>query len=302
MSFAKSVKRVFQRSPLDQPVACTAFEPELVETEETGSNASWPDSMLENWSTDKIQDPEYKVKFVDVPNIIAEWLGEHGGITGKDVLDFGCGEATMAVGVALRHGARRVVAVDVHPIINDALPLARAQLGLNRLPYNLEIKLVDPEASLEELGMFDVIYSWSVFEHVRQDLIVECLTKIKRALRPGGMMFLQTTPLFYSAFGSHFQQWIPEPWAHLSMQQDLLFARVRAKVQNDADYDSLMRTYETLNRATDTQIIRAIREAGFEIVKEHRTYDEYPIPPDLSEVYQEKVLRTQQLVFLAKHA
>jgi cyclopropane fatty-acyl-phospholipid synthase-like methyltransferase len=257
--------------------------------------------MSEDWSAESIQDATYRSKFIDVPAVIADWVGDHGGLAGKDVLDFGCGEATMALGIALRYGARRVVGVEIHEEIDNAVPYARAQLGLERLPANLELKRVEADSSLEVLGSFDVVYSWSVFEHVTQTAILDCLVKLRRVLRPAGVMFLQTTPLFYSAEGSHLKPWVPAPWAHLSMQQDLFYAALRAATENRKQADDLQWVYETLNRVTAPELLRAANEAGFEIIREYRTYDEIPIPEPLKEIYTEEALTTQQLVFLAKN-
>jgi 2-polyprenyl-3-methyl-5-hydroxy-6-metoxy-1,4-benzoquinol methylase len=267
--------------------------------------------MPDNWSVDSIVDETYRSKFVDVPNIIAEWLGDHGGVAGKDVLDFGCGEATMALGMALRHGVRRVVGMDVYEESTLALPFregtralpqAKVQLGLHELPQNFETISVAPGTPIESLGTFDIIYSWSVLEHVQQDMILDCLTQMRRALRPGGLMFLQTTPLFYSAHGSHFKQWLPEPWIHLTLQHSLLFAALREKLQSEEMFAKWSALYETLNKVTEPQLMRAIGEAGFEIIREHRTFDEFPIPRGLGEIFNEQVLRTNQLAFLAKLA
>jgi 2-polyprenyl-3-methyl-5-hydroxy-6-metoxy-1,4-benzoquinol methylase len=262
----------------------------------------WMEVLLSaNWSEDRITDSIYQAKFINVPDVICDWTAEYGGVAGKDILDFGCGEATMAVGMALRHGARRVVGVEIQPEVDNALPYARQQLGINRLPDNLNLVRIDADSDLGALGQFDLVYSWSVFEHVRQDLIGDCLAKIRRVLRPGGLMFLQTTPLYYSTFGSHLKSWIPQPWAHLLMQHDLLREKLRAAVEDDSRYAELINTYETLNRATDFQILDSARNAGFEIVRDYRTFNEEPIPESLLRVYQEPVLQTEQLVFLAKN-
>lgn len=258
--------------------------------------------MSEKWSAERITDPTYRAKFVDVPNVIAEWLGDHGGLKGRDILDFGCGEATMALSIALRFAARRVVGVEIHKEIDNCIPYAYAQLGLEDLPGNLELKRMDPDSPLKEAGMFDVIYSWSVFEHVAQNLIVDCFQKLKNVLRPGGIMFLQTTPLYYSAEGSHLKPWVPAPWAHLSMQQDLLYAALREKIEDAGQFEQLRSVYETLNRATAPELIRAVQRAGFRIVREYRTFDEIEVPAHLKEIYTEDALMTNQLVFLAAHA
>lgn len=258
-------------------------------------------SMLESWSANTIEDETYRKKFIDVPNILADWLRDHGGLAGRDVLDFGCGEATMALGIALQHGARRVVGVEIHEEIENALPYAKTQLGLERLPDNLELIRLHPDSPLDAIGTFDVVYSWSVFEHVSQDLIIDCFTKIKRVLRPNGVMFLQTTPLFYSAEGSHMKPWVPAPWAHLTMQQDAFYATLRKRTDSRDQAYHLQWVYETLNRVTAPQLLRAVKQAGFEVVREYRTHDEVPVPEDLKEIYAEDVLTTNQLVFLAKH-
>jgi 2-polyprenyl-3-methyl-5-hydroxy-6-metoxy-1,4-benzoquinol methylase len=257
--------------------------------------------MSEKWS-DKIRDSTYRAKFIDVPNIISDWVREHGGLEGRDILDFGCGEATMALSIALRFNARRVVGVETHAEIDNCIPYARTQLGLERLPPNLELMRLDPDAPLEQTGLFDVVYSWSVFEHVSQDLIIDCLKKLKRVLRPNGIMFLQTTPLYFSAEGSHLKPWVPAPWAHLSMQQDLLYAALRKKTDSQDQFEHLRFVYESLNRVTAPGLIRTAEQSGFKIVRDYRTYDEMEIPNDLREIYQEDTLRTNQLVFLAVHA
>ena len=63
-------------------------------------------------------------------------------------------------------------------------------------------------------------------------------------------MFLQTTPLYYSAEGSHFKPWTPEPWAHLVMQQDLFYQALRMATENRQQADDLIHVYDTLNRVT----------------------------------------------------
>jgi cyclopropane fatty-acyl-phospholipid synthase-like methyltransferase len=243
----------------------------------------------------------YRNKFVNVPDTIADWVRDYGGLAGRDVLDFGCGEATMALGIALRHAAHRVVAIETHAEIDNCVPYAKAELGLDILPANLELIRVQPDSTLDPLGTFDVIYSWSVFEHVSQELIVSCFEKIKRVLRPQGVMFLQTTPLYYSAEGSHLKPWVPAPWAHLSMQQSLLYEALRRKTDSEEQANHLQWVYETLNRVTAPQLLRAARRAGFEILREYTTSDDMEIPLEVKERYNESVLRTNQLVFLARH-
>ena len=276
--------------------------------------------MSADWSIEKIQDPLYRTKFVTVPDIIDDWLSETGAVRNKDVLEFGCGEGTMALGVALRKEAQRVVGVEIIDVYQQCLPMARQQIGLQALPHNLLLRKISPGSDLTRFGMFDVICSWSVFEHVSQDQIALALASIKSALNPDGSFFLQSTPLYYSANGSHLGPWIPEPWAHLWMQQDIyrrkLFdapttpANVRSEwsvyIPLNADQITeralLWDTFVSLNRITAPQLCRLVTDTGFKIVRDYRTQDEIPIPPDLAEIYNEAILTTQQIVLLLRHA
>jgi cyclopropane fatty-acyl-phospholipid synthase-like methyltransferase len=259
-------------------------------------------TMGTNWSITTITDPTYRTKFFGVADVIADWLKDRGGLEHRDILDFGCGEGTTALGIALRYRARRVVGLETHEEIDNCARYAKTQLGIEVLPANLHLRKMAPDQTLDSLGTFDVIYSWSVFEHVRQDLIIDCFKKMKRVLRTDGSMFLQTTPLYYSAEGSHLKPWIPEPWAHLSMQQDLFYEALRARTHSRQQADELQYVYETLNKVTAPQLLRDVKAAGFQVIREYRTRDEHPIPDELKQIFNEDVLMTNQLVLLAKHA
>jgi cyclopropane fatty-acyl-phospholipid synthase-like methyltransferase len=257
-------------------------------------------SLGVEWSLENCRNPQYRAEFSEVVRILEEWLEPYGGFQGKDVLDFGCGEGASALGIALNQRPKRVVGVDLNQKIGQCLPNAKEQLGLQRLPDELELFQIEPDADLTRFGSFDVAYSWSVFEHVQQSLIVDRLKAIYSVLRPGGVMFLQTTPLYYSAKGSHLTEQIPTPWAHLLMQQDLLYKELRDKCSTyEQAYFLQTAIYETLNRITAPGLLRAAKEAGFEIVREYRTHDQDTPPAELLEVFNEDVLVTDQLVFLA---
>jgi 2-polyprenyl-3-methyl-5-hydroxy-6-metoxy-1,4-benzoquinol methylase len=65
------------------------------------------------WSLNRITDKTYFQKFTYLPTIIEDWMAPHGGLKGKEILDFGCGEGTTAMGLALQHEAARVVGIDI---------------------------------------------------------------------------------------------------------------------------------------------------------------------------------------------
>ena len=195
------------------------------------------------------------------------------------VLDVGCGDGIMALGVCEASG-RTVVGTDLTEAfktlpgrvaqvmgkghaIPDRLQFVRGQAG-QALPF--------PD------DHFDAGYSWSVFEHV--DGVEPLLRDVLRVLKPGALFFLQIEPLYYSAFGSHLKRLVPEPWAHLSMdpeayltaaaaakdevppeEQDVLY-RLNA-FENVKRY--LIGEYHTLNRITAAELVDTVRRVGWSI-------------------------------------
>ncbi|ABI61933.1 class I SAM-dependent methyltransferase [Granulibacter bethesdensis] len=271
------------------------------------------EQLIEN-----IRDPLYHTKFVTVPDIISDWLTESGGLYRKDVLEFGCGEGTMALGSVLRKQPQRMVGVEVLDVYEQCLPLARTQLGLSKLPPNFHLRKIAPGASLEAFGMFDVVYSWSVFEHVSQDLLSSAMQSIFDVINPGGHFFLQIDPLYYSPNGSHMMPWLVEPWAHLSLQSDEFRRRLfnapetSAQVRNawavyippEADTATeraaLWETFETLNRVTAPQLRSLAEATGFEVIRDYRTTTDLEVPPHLLEAYHRDALITDQIVMLLR--
>jgi SAM-dependent methyltransferase len=199
--------------------------------------------------------------------------------------------------MALRPGAGRVVGVEIGSDIDKCAPLAREHLGLTKLPTNLSLHRVIPGTLHDPNDRFDLIYSWSVFEHIQQDLLPATVQMLRKALLPGGLLFTQIAPLYYSSEGSHFFPEIPERWGHL-IHQDNIYRDKIIRATKAAPWS--LSTYETLNRITAPGLVKLIVDGGFEILRQYRTREEYEIPPTLLDAYQEDALRTNQVVLLAR--
>ena len=272
------------------------------------------------WSIDHCKKNRYRHKFTDVVRILGEWFEPYGGFEGKDVLEFGCGEGTVALSIALQHNPRRIVGVDILDVHNQCLPLARENLRLQSLPDNLELKKIAPGEDFLSLGRFDCIYSWSAFEHVAQDLLRGTFRTLKSVLKPGGSIFLQATPLFYSRDGSHLAAWIPIPWGHLTTQADTYYKRLMSApdtpeevrsdwtvyiplgTERDEERRLMWEIYESLNRTTAPQLERLAQEEGLHIVRDFRTRIDDPIPGFLAETFDEDILRTDQIAWMLQHS
>jgi 2-polyprenyl-3-methyl-5-hydroxy-6-metoxy-1,4-benzoquinol methylase len=248
----------------------------------------------------KIVDSTYREKFVELPRIISEWVGEYFPIEGKDVLDFGCGEATTALGLLLQSKPRRVVGVEIQDEYLRCLPLARQQLGLDFLPDNLNLFKVNPGEMHDPSDKFDLIYSWSVFEHVEQKYIASIFENLYLMLKPGGLFFMQIAPLYFSAEGSHLKPWIPEPWAHLRHQHNVFEELLKAGCPSETERETLWSVYTTLNKVTANQMVKFAKNVGFEILRDYRTTNQPAVPNDILEIYSQEILDTDQVVLLCR--
>lgn len=250
----------------------------------------------------EIADDGFRTRFSNLPDTISAWVREKLDPTTASVLDFGCGEGVTALGMALRNRAARVFAVDIMPDVENCQARAREHLGLESLPENLHLQRIEPGADFAPGESFDLIYSWSVFEHVEQSLLPGVLAQLRSKLRSGGYLFVQIAPLYYSADGSHLFHRIPEPWGHLSNQQSVYYAKLCRACRSKGEVEALWSCYQWLNQITAPQLKQALSKAGFRVIREYFTLSEQTPPPALLEIFVAEVLRTNQVVYLCQVA
>lgn len=233
-------------------------------------------------------------KFVNVPNILSNWMADRGGMAGKQVLDFGCGTGLTAAGVALGSGAH-VTGVDINPEAAACDPFLTKH-GFER-PDTLTFAEIRPGQTIEG-GPFDLIYSWSVFEHVNNRIYDSVLGDLYDRMRPGGLFFVQISPLFFSPEGSHLWAIGYKDWEHLHAQTSDVHGDIMKSDLPDTEKQHLIGMYDTLNRVTADDLIARFQRAGFKLVREQRnTVDKEP-PSDLLRAYQRDALTTFQIVAL----
>lgn len=104
-----------------------------------------------------------------------------GGLGDRTVLDIGCGSGLHSF-AALSVGATSVMAID----IDENSVATTRQLLASRAPNsNWDTRVVSIfDAPTEELGLFDVVYSWGVLHHTGDMWrAIDCATKF---VKPGG--------------------------------------------------------------------------------------------------------------------
>ena len=120
----------------------------------------------------------------DINPLRLEWIDGHLGLSGKSVLDVGCGGGILAEAMAQR-GAR-VTGIDLS---DRALSVAQLHLLESRLAVRYEKVTVEDYAGLHA-GEFDAVTCMELLEHVPEpaSMVAACA----RLVRPGGQVFFST--------------------------------------------------------------------------------------------------------------
>lgn len=242
-------------------------------------------------------DEVFRSKFVSIPGYLTQWTAPAGGLKGKRVLDFGCGNGTTACAVAATCEAATVEGVDINREHEACAQQVRRHLDID-LPANLSFRTLTPGQQLER-GRYDVAYSWSVFEHIDRTLLGPIVANIRESLEPNGVLFVQIAPLFHSAEGAHLARYGIKAWEHLTLQ----FNQLRARVLENADVPEGIRKidwgcFETLNKITADELIKAICGEAFTLLRRYETHNAHEPSEGLQRIYQRDVLLTEQVVAL----
>lgn len=184
-------------------------------------------------------------------------LGGQPELTGKKVLDLGCGHGSLCIDMA-RAGAARVVGVD----LNERL-ITFAQMNLQykypELADRVEFLCVDI-ADLSETD-FDLMTSKDTFEHVMD--LPQVLRAMYERLKSGGRLYAAIGPLWKSPFGDHDAVkrliGVNLPWAHLWIPDRIVLGATTRRLGKP------LRSYRDLgmNMLAYRDYRRILHESGF---------------------------------------
>lgn len=263
---------------------------------------------MDNW---------FENHFLHAARIIHGFLAERMELGGARILDFGCGDGITALGLT-RFEVGTVVGVDINASFRHLSGLAAANCDMDALPENLSFVRVAPDCALPFAdGSFDAVYSWSVFEHLRD--VGTALAALRRMLRPGGHCLIQIDPLYYSPFGSHLQRLVPTPWGHLLESAAAFASRAREAADGAREDDKgdllyakndfagfkkhLVEQFLDLNRLTVRQLLYFVRASGLTVLSALpvRVSGEFVPPPQLACAYPADDLLTSTIYLMLRN-
>jgi SAM-dependent methyltransferase len=142
-------------------------------------------------------------------------IGGKPDLTGKTVLDVGCGQGGLCIDLA-QAGAEKVVGVDIE---SRVIEFARESTRLHYpdLLSRVDFRLIDL-AGFDPSPQFDIIVSKDSFEHIVD--IPAMFREMKQRLKPGGRLYIGFGPLYNSINGAHSERLLI-PWGHLFMPESL---------------------------------------------------------------------------------
>jgi SAM-dependent methyltransferase len=168
-------------------------------------------------------------------------------ISGRTVIDFGCGEGDTAIEIAQR-GAALVIGIDIR---ESALAAARTRAE----HAGVAGRCIFSDVSRQQA---DIIVSLDGFEHF--DCPGDVLAVMRRLLRPGGRVLAAFGPTWFHPLGGHLFSVFP--WAHLIFTEAALL-RWRA----DFKSDGATRFGEVeggLNQMTIRRFVRLVEKSAFQ--------------------------------------
>jgi SAM-dependent methyltransferase len=177
-------------------------------------------------------------------------------ISGKRVIDFGCGKGYQVVGYALA-GAASVVGVEINDDLENQSKARVEEHGLTG-----RVRIVR-ELTGDIQG--DIIVSQNSFEHFTEPEAI--LRMLKGSLAPGGKIYVSFGPPWYAPTGAHMGFFCSIPWVQLMFGDKTIIA-ARAHFRADG-----ARSFKEagLGKMSIAKFERVVRESGLKISA--RRYD-----------------------------
>jgi len=177
-------------------------------------------SRLKPWARDE---DEFSYSNWEYGLAKADWDKFYEGVvdlTGKRVLDLGCGLGGRTVFYALR-GPSEIVGID---IIEENIEKSARFASEKGVAHIARFETADAVALPFDDASFDIAFSENSFEHYSNPEGI--LRETARVIRKGGL-FVANFPQWGARNGHHLDPWIDVSWAHLVFDTDEIVTLAR---------------------------------------------------------------------------
>ena len=212
--------------------------------------------------------------------ILAFLAGDGIDLKGKVVADIGSGDGTIDLALAIKGRPETLTGYDIKQTDAAALLHAANVAGAaDELPQNLAFVTSESERIPADNESFDVVVTWSVFEHVANPIAM--FGEVQRILKPDGVLFLQIWPLYYSEHGGHLWPHYDEEFPHLVHHDRAILEAVEGR-PGTYPGSSAVDEYNSLNRLTLDDLQRALLTSRLLVTKLEILAETVHIPPVLA--------------------
>jgi len=267
----------YTRQGLSQPAWRLKSAPGTVAVEELAWNRGHEDWFFRHFDHAALVVTDYLLK-------------RHSLLKGR-ILDVGCGDGIIDLGVFLRMQPKELVGIDPFRGF-DRLPEV---IAANHLPADvldnprLQFRAEDGNSIPYPDDYFDVVLSWGSLEHIAGGYH-GTLREIRRVLKNGGLLFVHPG-LYYGAVGNHLGEFFDDPFIHLKLPEAELKEAVLSTQPQRMDRaghvarpGEYWQWYTELNPIRVGDFEKELRELGFELWRAAlRTSDIIEYTPELQQ-------------------
>ena len=185
--------------------------------------ANWDPAHLNSEAGERDIEDHVCNRMLNVENIVLPWVGEVYDITGKSVLEIGCGTGSTTVPFALR--VHTVHSYDINEQAMKAAKQRATLLGVNNVNfYRLDARWAQSEEGLksfsENVPQVDIVLLMALLEHLTIEERINVLRTLWEILKPEGIIIIYDTPNRIAYFDWHsfwlpFFHWLPDQLALL---------------------------------------------------------------------------------------
>ena len=181
-------------------------------------------------------------------------------LTGKKILDFGCGMGGMSLWYATNWNCE-VHGLDIDNHHVNIANKMKEKHGVSNVRFEVRNVLEKP---LDE--KYDYVFLNDVAEHIPLDILKQIIAQLGNSLKKGGQIFV-TYPPWKSPYASHVTHAVGIPWCQYLPDSVLLKLIEKNNMVLVGDEESdLVEAYKGLNHLTHKKLMNVVNGSGLKPV------------------------------------